>query len=384
MVAPGRAGSRGGRPAARAWAQQHVAAPALGLALLTAGLLLACPARAARRAEVTSVLRRMPDTSREAQATWLFDAARETDDAHVAFDLLSELTRRFRGPAAARARLWKVRFFMAAGDTASALRELQEVDDAPDVAAERAYWATLLGQESAGGRVERAGTMPPWELMRGIAALEVAEYGSRLERAALELEGAARRWGLLGPWLWRLVRSGNPVLREAAQAVADAPHASLAASPEVAGLREWFHPPEEPLPLGVAPEAAGPGGGGARETTFALEVGTFEEEEPARALVRELAGHGFDAYLATSSGAEGEPPHRVRVGRGCSRTTAESLGTALGRKLMLSYQIVPEEIPEAAEPQLVPDSTGSAPSDSTVQETTAPAAEPDTARPDPR
>ncbi len=309
---------------------------------LLAGLLLApCAAQGERRAEVAAVLAQLPGGPREAQAAWLFQRAREASDARVAFDLQNEVIRRFPGATAVQARLWKTRFFMAAGDTSAARRELDAVRDLKAAGPEAGYWGVVLGRAQDAGAGAATGTLPPWDLMRGIAALGRGPSGSRGVRAALELEGAARRWGLLGPWLWRLARSSNAALRTAASEILAAPRGALAAAPETAALRARVaigrERPEAPA---AAPPGADSSGVPPAERGLAVQVGTFEEPDPARELLRELVGYGFDAYLQTLPAADGGALHHVRVGRGCSRAAAESLGAALSQRLMLSYEIV--------------------------------------------
>jgi len=310
---------------------------------LSAALLLLVPAaaRAERRAEVRAILARLPDGSRETQAAWLFRRAQEEPDASVAFDVQSELIRRFPGPVADQARLWKIRFFMAGGDTAEARREYEAAKHLSSSGPEAAYWGVLLGHGRAAGQAATATALPPWDLMRAIATLGRGQGGSRGVRAALELEGAARRWGLMGPWLWRLASNDNAALHEAAQEVFAAPLGSMTAAPETSALRERLALRRgQPGTAIAAAPATAPGGGPPGAPGLAVQVGTFAEAEAARDLVRELAGYGFAAYEERLPADDGRVHFHVRIGRGCSRAAAESLGVALSQRLMLSYEIV--------------------------------------------
>lgn len=309
--------------------------------------------------EAARILAAAPDGSERERDFWLFETARQLEDGALALRIMNEVAESTTPDAAAQARLWKVRYHMAAADTAGAAAELRVLGHVPRGAtwgAEAGFWSTLLELRTDADSSGTDFAAPPWTLMRAIAAIGPGPLSSNAARRALALEGAARRWGLLGPWMWRLVRSGHPWLIEAGAGLLQAPRASLAGSPELPEIRSWLASRERIAPPGERPpDAVSPAPATTRAThAFAVQVGTFQDEAAARGLAAELVRHGFPAYMRTATPAEGILHHYVRIGYGCSLAEAESLGVALMRTLMLSYQIVEERRGGGSDPFQTP------------------------------
>ncbi len=313
--------------------------------MLAALLVWALTAQAGAGIEedVEAVLSAMPSGTEAERAAWLHRTARETVDAQLALRLMDEVIRRFETHEVRHARLWKVRYLMAAGDTAAAAHELRAVRGSPEAPTrtQEAYWAARLGRAGLQDEGTPRAELPPWDLMGRIAGLGGEEGGRRRERAALELEGAARRWGLLGPWLRELAASEDPTLVEAARRILASPGIDLSASPYLPAVRAHLaaytgEGPPVPEPEPPREEAV------TTPATFAVRVGTFEDPSAARGLVRELASHGFPARVVRVAEPGSAELYEVLLGRGCRLSEAESLGVALGEVLMLSYQIVAE------------------------------------------
>ncbi|MCK4305341.1 MAG: SPOR domain-containing protein [Candidatus Eisenbacteria sp.] len=325
--------------------------------LIIAGALacpLAPPAGAGLQEDAAGIAQTIPNGPVRDQGLWLFEKGRAAADAHLAFYIMEEVTKRFEGEPAARAALWKVRFFMAAGDTASAAHQLRLVDrgaleNAP-WRSEQRFWSAVLGEREAGEAVRPDASVPPWGLMSRVAAMDVSEEGQA--RKALALEGAARRWGLLCPWLWRLASSGQPWLMNVAGAILESPGLCLSGAPEVEDIRrilearamEGSTKPGERRGPDSDSNIAGMGGQDAAgdKALFAIQVGAFLQESAAKSLTRELAGYGFRSYHELFSPGDGTTLFRVRIGPCATLSEAESLGAALSHTLMLSYQIVEE------------------------------------------
>jgi len=225
-------------------------AAALALPALWALILLcefspvsaAAPARRTgaddAKAGAEAVLARMPPGSRASQAQWIFSQARSHPDARVALRLVDEVVRRGEGPITIEARLWRVRYWMAAGRNDEAARELRAIPALPSGApgdAEKRFWSALVGE---GGEPPASAPSrnPPWELLAQLASIRPEQAGRDGVRFALSLEGAVRRAGLLGAWLWRLHESGQATLARMAREMAAAPAAGLAGSPERAAI----------------------------------------------------------------------------------------------------------------------------------------------------
>lgn len=339
---------------------------AFASAVVSLALAALAPAATAGVEEAAAqILASMPEGSEQDRAWWLYETAAMTPDAHLARRLMDEVSRKFAGAPAARAGLWKVRFFMAAGDTGAAAREIGALEVIPKEAvwgAEARFWALLLDGRALPDSIARDRAVPPWGLMSQIASIGASGPAGVDAQRALALEGAARRWGILGPWLWRLATAQHPWLKEAAEAVLASPGLCLAGTPELTDIRQvlWESAAKAP----VEPEAlAGAHGtlptdeAGAPAPRFSVQVGAFLEEAAARGLVRELISHGFPAHLQRPRSGEDEALYLVRIGRGCRLAEAESLGIVLSRALMLPYQIIEEDRaadgPEpVAEPQV--------------------------------
>ena len=186
-----------------------------------------------RSESVERIVRQAPRGSEERTA-WLMREAAATRDAGLAFELVEEVVRRAPREAAAPARLWKVRYWMAAGRTDQAVLDLQVLGRVPEDAPwapETSYWRALLGMEGEPGAAVR-GEIPPWGLMAQLAALRGVGEDRARAREVLALEGAVRRLGLLGPWLWKLLREGEPGLRRSVRETVSGSARSLEAAPE--------------------------------------------------------------------------------------------------------------------------------------------------------
>jgi len=227
-------------PAARGWTKALAALAAVMLAATVTAFPVRAQSDEGPRAAAERVLGRIPAGSRATQAAWILASAREQADARVAFQLVEEALRRGEGPIVVEARLWKVRYWMAAGRTDDATRELRLIPALPAGAsgdAERRFWAALAGERSEPPEGAPSGA-PPWELLAQLASLRPGELAREQMRFALSLEGAARRWGLLGAWLWRLQESGQSTLARVAREIARSAPGLLAGSPERAALLE--------------------------------------------------------------------------------------------------------------------------------------------------
>lgn len=348
------------RPGARAvsWAACAVLAGWVGLA-----------SAAAQTPQETAgaILADLPRGTPDERGWWVYERALRERDAHVALELMRAVGERFGGVPGDRARLWIVRFFAAAGDRAAARSALPADlgSEAPaDLAAEWRYWRMALREPGEEGRVQEIaaaaggpaadasgpeGGRPAvasghdpvaWSVQTSIASIEHPIGGNDEARAALAIEGAVRRRGLLEPYIYRLLRAGHPWLTAAGRTLAEASGPALAHAPGAPLLEDLLRETPERAPL--AGDADPP-----RETEpparFAVQVGAFLQASSAQSLVRELGSHGFDAYVSSARDGEGPPLQRVRLGPCRNLAAAESLGTRLARSLMLPYQIVEEE-----------------------------------------
>jgi cell division septation protein DedD len=97
----------------------------------------------------------------------------------------------------------------------------------------------------------------------------------------------------------------------------------IAAPPVAASVRPVAPPP--------AARAPAPG------SAFSVQVGAFQEERPARGLVKQLEGRGFAAFVL-SEGRSG--PWRVRVGPVATREEADGLARKLKRDQGLPTWVV--------------------------------------------
>jgi len=234
MSAPGSRRLHGAsRPARR---RVTLAAAALfALSLLSAGA-------EDRSREVERILNAAPRGGRE-RAAWLMREAAATRDARLAFELAEEASRRAPADAAVPARLWKVRFWMAAGRTEPARLELQALGEVPEGvpgAQEATYWRALLGLES--GPAEAVAEVPPWGLMARLAGMREAVGERGRGREGLALEGAVRRMGLLGPWLWRLAGASDGAWQRALREALGGSRRALRAAPERIALEPGTRP----------------------------------------------------------------------------------------------------------------------------------------------
>ena len=114
------------------------------------------------------------------------------------------------------------------------------------------------------------------------------------------------------------------------------PQAAPVAKPETQAKPEPEPPPEatpSPQPVPAAqPAVSAPAPTTKPAVTtkggWAVQVGAFGSAESARKLVKDLAGAGFDAYVAPIPRA-GKTLHRVRVGPVADRAEADRLAARL-------------------------------------------------------
>lgn len=117
-----------------------------------------------------------------------------------------------------------------------------------------------------------------------------------------------------------------PAEAESARASEASPRPSTAAAPsQTAALR--------------APVPAEPA---RREGRYAVQVGSFEEPEPAERLEERLRGHGFPVYVSRAT-VSGVLRWRVRVGPLAQRDEAERLEARLKNKEQLPTWLLTSE-----------------------------------------
>jgi len=217
----------------------------LTVAAYAALLIAMAPAHAETRAEeLEGILRAAPRGDAQARAAWLLRQAQEVRDAKLAFEVMEEVTRRSSREIGAPARLWKVRYWMAIGRGDQATLELQalgEVDENAPWSSEASYWRALLSLEVQSRESGRS-SIPPWSVMAQLAAVREGPGEHERARQALGLEGAARRLGLLGPWLWQLLRSDEVALRRSVREAITGSAGALAVAPERVALRQRSRP----------------------------------------------------------------------------------------------------------------------------------------------
>ncbi|MBD3235632.1 MAG: hypothetical protein GF330_02885 [Candidatus Eisenbacteria bacterium] len=316
--------------------------PLLALLLIaTWGLLPSAGGTSNAATEAARILSSLPAGDDAAQAAWIVRRARQVSDGALAYELMQEAAER-RGPAAREARLWAVRYWASAGQLGRAREALAALGEGPPdsaLADEARYWrARLLGEDARRGATEDR-QAPPWCLMRALLELQQTPVEGWSLTRALSLEGASRRWGLLGPWLWILQRSSERQLLRAAEQIAAGARSQLVAAPETALLARRTLESPDGARMGGAPErrredqAAAP-------SRFAVQIGSYDERRIAEALIAELATHGFRGHLSVGLPPDQPPVYRVRLGPYERIAEAESLGVRLARELMLPYQIV--------------------------------------------
>lgn len=69
---------------------------------------------------------------------------------------------------------------------------------------------------------------------------------------------------------------------------------------------------------------------------FAVQFGSFQQEERARQLSEDLAARGYHPYITTASMPDGMNAHRVRVGRFATREEAMQLAAAIEKTEKIS------------------------------------------------
>jgi SPOR domain len=311
---------------------------------------------AAQSNDVSSILEGLPRGSDDVRGNWLYRQAKLLTNAESAYELMTIITNDYGGEAAVQARLWKIRYHLAGQELVAAKEELSalppETNGAPDLA-ERRYWRTLLGEETSLDASARETGIPPWVVMTHLAAVPTSEnISGRDVRRTLALEGVVRRWGLLAPWLWRLVASNDNQLKKKAEEYLVLSSEDVRYDPgipalnEVLSARSWIDDtpaPKDPLyePTTLPePVIDSTPGDSVKPSIFAIQVGAFLNATAANALVRELGSHGFSAYCREPD--DNDLLHRVRIGPVPTLAAAESLGLRLSETLMLPYQIVEE------------------------------------------
>ena len=294
-------------------------------------------------ATADDILRSIPRGSPAERGWWLYERARQVRDAGVALGLMRIVGDRYPDVPAFAANLWVVRYFAAAGDLTAAAAALPPTVPEGTSPPDRAQWA-FWRQQLTGDRdveyPEGHGGVTPWAAFGALAGIPHPVEGNGPARAALALEGEARRSGLLGPWVWRLSRGDHPWLLSAAEAAVTAPENPLAHSPERPAILALLADARNRT---TSPRRVTSPGELRADRTFAVQVGAFIQESSARGLGRELGNHGFRAYLSQTTGEGGTELYRVRIGPCSNLAVAESLGVQLSKTLMLPYQIVEEE-----------------------------------------
>jgi cell division septation protein DedD len=342
--------------------------------ILLAGIVmlpLASPGADPRDEAARRILDGAPAGSPATRAAWIYERARQVPDASVAWRLMEEMPSHAPAEWLARARLWKVRYWMA---TDSLVRAATELDAMGRVSAsdpwfpEVLYWRELTG--TAGDLDQDRRPATAWE-----ALAQVASLGNELReppgvRRALALEGGARRYGILGPWLWQLSQSSESGLRRAARDVVGVAAQALTHAPEAALWIREVTEAREPVAseAGEAPQAppvaegavdtlvlrAGPAVAPASPVVtpaeparssphYVLAVRTLADEETARRLAGELERHGFSARVGSITGEGGAAAFRVSLGPCASPAEAESLAAHLKHELFLPAQVI--EVP---------------------------------------
>jgi len=305
------------------------------------------------------ILAAQPAAPPDEQAAWIARRARTERDARLARALWQQLPASASAAWKLSATLWQVRYAMARGDRSGATRLL--VATPPPAAGdslhtEWCYWNRLLGQNLRAGGAPDAPVAEGdrWALGAQLVALTPPLEARPEMRTALGLEGAVRRHGWLGPWLWRLTGSSRASLRRTAADVYTIAAGALSRAPEQWALAQRVHAVPGGEAVGGAgrvpqllpaelerrrpPPAARRGSGG----RFVVLVSTVEQEHEARELVSELAHHGFRGRVVPDSAGGAPSLFRVILGEGASLARAESLGTRLQRRLLLPYRIVEE------------------------------------------
>lgn len=287
-------------------------------------------------ADAGRILAAMPSGSGAGAGEWIFARARELADADVARMLMQEAAER-GGAAAARARLWSVRYWVTAGDAVRARYELDALGDlsaGDPLVAEARYWTARLRGVAANAAPGTDPEIPPWNVMSALAVLAQTPAEEWSLSAALSPEGDCRRWGLIGPWLWQLQRAPDAQLAGVVEQIARTEERALASAPEGALLEA-----ERRAKTGSAPASVTPAARSAQQR-YAVQIGSYDDQRIAQELLRELATHGFEGHLSVGLAAGQPPVYRVRLGPHDEIFAAESLGVRLSRELMLPYQIV--------------------------------------------
>ena len=322
-------------------------------------LILSQTPALAQHPEILTILDGKPRGSEDVQALWLYNQAIALTDANAAYEIMTLIADDYSGDGAVKARLWKIRYHLAGLERQAAGNEVHLLPKIPTSAAwepESRYWQTLIGESGRPDPSTRETNVPPWTIMTHLAAMPAADMSNRELRRVLALESVVRRWGLSGPWLWRLVQSDRRELKETATEMLAQAEVELRLDPVLPAIkdmlddRSWlddtpvskepvFQPTELP-PTDIArtaePEEEPPD----TSRVFAVQVGAFLNVTAAQALARELESHGFPAYFREPD--ELDLLYRVRLGPTRTASAAESLGDRLSEALMLPYQIIEE------------------------------------------
>jgi cell division septation protein DedD len=313
-------------------------------------------------------------------------------DAGAAREVMEGLAGRGGDEAVvARAALWVGHYHYGAGEVEAALPWFEKAREAGGGSAERTesdFWIAqcrnLLGRTQP-GEPDEGGDGSAAVLGR-VARLDGELRVGRVEsalRGYLDLEGAARQAGCLGPLLYRIglaaasgagdrdlgwatVRAWSPVCTVSpeyalVQAMQPSPlptgpsessgdDRDSTATPfvEVPGA-----PAVEPGPVPVAPEGEGEGSPGKAVTgrgnpaaeagaarAFSVQLGSFRDAEGAAREARRLQALGLPLRVEVEE-IDGETWHRLRLGR--YRTREEAEETALARCTGLEWRIVQVE-----------------------------------------
>ncbi len=325
--------------------------------------------------EISRITSGMPHGDNEVRGSWLYSNALRIVDGRLAFELMSLITSEYGGDAGVMASLWKVRYLMAANEIESARVELSALPELSSSATwepEARYWRLLLTGEGGPDPNRREAGVPPWTVMTHLSAIDIRNQSSSSARRALALESVVDRWGLLGPWLWRLAHTTQHNLKQVALEHYANSRARLSTAPgsfdicRMLDIDQWnetplesftvdqtkpkqitqalqkINRPFEPPPAVIADnELLSPRDPETLQSEYAVQVGAFLNGNVARTLVRDLQSRGFTAYWREPD--VDDSFYRVRIGPSKTVSHAESLGLTLSKVLMLPYQIVEEK-----------------------------------------
>gem|GEM_PF-1106548 len=93
----------------------------------------------------------------------------------------------------------------------------------------------------------------------------------------------------------------------------------------------------------------------AQAAQYTVQAETLSFEPAARAVVNRLAGHGYDAYFESHTGADGKVVYKVRFGRFATRAEADEAAREYRRKEQRDcfvVQAVPTPLPGSRQPEI--------------------------------